>query len=323
MEDVLSTTSHGELIPETAPMPVVPHQVQPLRPEEFYFSLFYAGTPAGSERWISQFDRGQYMIRREAQFQGSLGNSKRIQISRFVTGSRLPASFSENDNGRVFETIFDRSAGVVILRQNRDEASQALTQDHHDPLSVVQLLRDLDPNVENLRVPMVGGTVLITRLDDELIQTPWGEVLARAYYLRPGMGFIYIEAQAPHRPLKFVQAIGRYVLESSITNSIAKSGSGEFNRAPQPQKRSERPRGRHKPQAVGKPQVGGQGKPQSGGQGKPQSGGQAKPQSGGQAKPQKPQQPHKVNPVREAESDPKNKRRRRNRRRGKGGGAEE
>jgi hypothetical protein len=266
------------------PQPEIPlFEVPPLRPEEFYFSLSYAGSPAGSERWISQFDRGQYLIRREVQFQGSLGNAKRIQISRFVQGSRLPALFSENDNGRMFETIFDRTAGVVLLRQNRDEATQALTQDYHDPLSIVQLLRDLDPTTENLRIPMIGGTVLVTRLDDELLETPWGEILARAYYLRPGMGFIYIEAQAPYRPLKFVQAIGRYVLESSISKGGEKTS--------RPQKHAERPRGRHKPQPAM------------------------------QAKPQKSAPPPKApQPRQESESEGKNKRRRRNRRRGKGGG---
>lgn len=259
------------------------HQAPPLRPEEFYFSLLYAGSPAGSERWMSQFDRGQYLIRREAQFTGSLGNAKRVQISRFVPNSRLPALFSENDSGRVFETIFDRSAGVVTLRQNRDEATQALTQDYHDPLSVVQLLRDLDPDIENLRVPMIGGTVLVTRLEDELLQTPWGEILARAYYLRPGMGFIYIEAEAPHRPLKFVQAVGRYVLESTISKSgVAQQQSRPNN----PQKRPDRPRGRHKQQAAPKPQA-----------------------------------PKHNPPPKDNESDAQKKKRRRNRRRGgKGGG---
>jgi hypothetical protein len=279
-----------DVVPEALPPHVPPFEVLPLRAEEFYFSLTYAGAPAGNERWMSQFDRGQYLIRREAQFQGSLGNAKRIQISRFVQGSRLPAMFSENDNGRMFETIFDRAAGVVLLRQNRDEATQALTQDYHDPLSIVQLLRDLDPAIENLRIPMIGGTILVTRLEDELLETPWGETLARAYYLRPGMGFIYIEADAPYRPLKFVQAMGRYVLESSI------SKAGE-SKASHPQKRPERPRARHKPQhAV-----------------------QTKPQQ--PTKPQKSAPPQKANPPRQdTESEGgKNKRRRRNRRRGKGG----
>lgn len=223
-------------------VPLEPWKPLPLKAEEFAFSLVYAGANAGTERLISQFERGQFLMRREAVFQGSLGAARRVQLSKFEPNLRLPVSFSENDNGRLFETIFDRYAGTVTLRQNRDEATQALTQDYHDPLSIVQLLRDLDPSIETLRVPMVGGTVLVTRLDDELVDTPWGEVLARAYYLRPGMGFIYIELEAPHRPLKFVQAVGRFVLESILTRET---------RAPKPQdNNSKRPRGRQKPPPV-------------------------------------------------------------------------
>ncbi len=216
-------------------VPFEPWKPLPLRAEEFHFSLSYAGASAGSERWMTQFDKGQFLIRREAIFHGGLGMSKRVQISRFESNLRLPTSFTENDSGRIFETAFDRRAGTVTLRQNRDEAIGALTQDYHDPLSIIQLLRDLDPNVETLRVPMVGGTVLISRLDDELVETPWGEVLARAYYLRPGMGFVYIELEAPYRPLKFVQAIGRFVLESSLTRS---------NESKAPKHDAKRPRGR-------------------------------------------------------------------------------
>ena len=230
---------------EVSPTSSQPWKPLPLRAEEFSFSLTYAGASAGSERWMTQFDKGQFLIRREAIFHGGLGMSKRIQISRFEQSARLPVLFTENDSGRIFETAFDRRAGTVTLRQNRDEATQALTQDYHDPLSIVQLLRDLDPSTQTLRVPMVGGTVLITRLDDELVDTPWGEVMARAYYLRPGMGFIYIELEAPYRPLKFVQAIGRFVLESSLTRT------SETRVAKPDQKR---PRGRVK-QPQPQPQV--------------------------------------------------------------------
>ncbi len=221
-----------------ADAPSVAWKPLPLSAEEFHFTLSYAGAIAGSERWMTQFDKGQFLIRREAVFQGGLGVSRRVQVSRFEPNLRLPTLFSENDSGRIFETAFDRRAGTVTLRQNRDEAIQALTQDYHDPLSIVQLLRDLDPNIETLRVPMIGGMVLVTRLDDELVDTPWGEVMARAYYLRPGMGFIYIELEAPYRPLKFVQAIGRFVLESSLTRT-------NEARAPKPDQK--RPRGRNKP----------------------------------------------------------------------------
>ncbi len=280
-----------------ATQPLEPWKPLPLRAEEFHFSLTFAGANAGSERWMTQFDKGQFLIRREAIFQGGLGASRRIQISRFDTQLRLPVQFSENDNGRIFETLFDRRAGVVTLRQNRDEATQALTQDYHDPLSVVQLLRDLDPSVETLRVPMVGGTVLITRLDDELVETPWGEVLARAYYLRPGMGFIYIERDAPYRPLKFVQAMGRFVLESTLSRS-------QENRQGKPQDKQQ-PRGRQKQRQPEPRQMPNNPKARGGQQPQPARATQEAPRAA---------QAQSPNPERET-GERKNKRRRRSRRR--------
>jgi hypothetical protein len=214
-----------------------PHVKRPLCAEEFHFSFQYAGHPAGSERWVSQFDRNQFLIRREVQFQGSLGPSKRVQTTRLEPETRLPLVFSENDNGRVFETTFDRKKGLLTLRQQRDEASQALTQDYHDPLSVVQYLRDLPEDVQTARVPMVGGTVLVTRLEDETLNTPWGELLARAYYLRPGMGFVYIEAAAPHRPLKFVQVLGRFSLEATISRGGEARADGQREHSKRPRSR--------------------------------------------------------------------------------------
>ncbi len=243
MDAEINQIPSSEAVISQSLVPLEPWQPLPLRAEEFFFSMVYAGAAAGSERWMTQFDKGQYLIRREAIFQGSLGMSRRVQVSRFAAHLRLPMMFSENDNGRIFETIFDRRAGTVTLKQNRDEATQALTQDYHDPLSIVQLLRDLDPEIMTVRVPMIGGTVLVTRLDDEPVETPWGEVMARAYYLRPGMGFIYIEAEAPYRPLKFVQAIGRFVLESTLTRtSEQRPQQNQSNQA------HKRPRSRHKPQ---------------------------------------------------------------------------
>jgi hypothetical protein len=211
--------------------------MEPLRAEEFHFNFQYAGHPAGTERWVSQFDRNQFFIRREVLFQGSLGQSKRVQTTRLELETRLPLVFSENDNGRVFETTFDRKKGLLTLRQQRDEASQALTQDYHDPLSVVQYLRDLPDDVPSARVPMVGGTVLITRLEDEMLSTPWGEVLARAYYLRPGMGFVYIEVAAPHRPLKFVQVLGRFSLEANISRVGEPRAEGHQDGSKRPRSR--------------------------------------------------------------------------------------
>jgi hypothetical protein len=188
-----------------------------LRVEEFQFNLTLAGRPAGSQRLSSQFERGLYVMRLEASFQGALGSQKRLQVSKLEPESRLPTLFTENDNGRVFETSFDRQSGLVKLRQNRDEASSALTQDYQDPVSLLQFLRDLPEDARSVRVPMIGGTVLVTRLEDETVDSPFGPLPAHVYYLRPGVSLVYIEAAPSRRILKLTQSLGKYALEAQLT----------------------------------------------------------------------------------------------------------
>ena len=190
-------------------------------PEEFVFQLQYAGRPAGTTRWLSGPDRSHWLIRVETNFTGVLGAVRRVQVSRLEMATGLPVSYIESDggNGRTFETTFDRKTGLVTVHQHRDVASVALTQDYLDPVSVLQMLRTLPDDTSSLRVPMVGGTVLIARLPDETVQAPWGEVNAHVFYLRPGIGLVYIEADAPHRILKLGQTVGKFMLEGWLMRS--------------------------------------------------------------------------------------------------------
>ena len=190
-----------------------------MEPEELLFTLDYVGRPAGHLRWTRTFEKGMIVVRLEANFSGIIGQVRRVQTSKIDPKTMLPTLFTENNGsgGSHFEASFDRRAGLVTIRQNRDEASTALTQDYHDPLSIIQFLRDLPDDASGIRIPMVGGNVMLTRLPDELIQTPNGEKTARVYYLRPGVGLVYLEADAPHRPLRFSQAVGRYMLEAVLS----------------------------------------------------------------------------------------------------------
>jgi hypothetical protein len=190
-------------------------------PEEFVFQLQYAGRPAGTIRWITGPDREHWLIRVETNFTGVLGAVRRVQVSKLEKATGLPVSYIESDggSGRAFETTFDRKSGLVTVHQHRDVASIALTQDYLDPVSVLQMLRTLSPETSSLRVPMVGGTVLIARLPDETVQAPWGEVNAHVFYLRPGIGLVYIEADAPHRILKLGQTVGKFMLEGWLMRS--------------------------------------------------------------------------------------------------------
>jgi Protein of unknown function (DUF3108) len=209
--------------PSSPSLEMIPPNVPALtwEPEEFVFGLQYAGRPAGTTRWISGPDRAHWLIRVETSFTGVLGNVRRVQVSKLETASGLPVSYVESDggNGRSFETTFDRKAGLVTVHQYRDVASAALTQDYLDPVSVLQMLRTLPASTSSLRVPMVGGTVLIARLPDETVRAPWGEVPAHVFYLRPGIGLVYIEVDAPHRILRLGQTVGKFMLEGWLTRA--------------------------------------------------------------------------------------------------------
>ena len=216
-------------------------------PEEFVFSLQYAGRPAGTIRWITGPDRDHWLIRVETNFTGVLGAVRRVQVSKLERATGLPVSYIESDggNGRAFETTFDRKTGLVTVHQHRDVASVALTQDYLDPVSVLQMLRTLSPETSSLRVPMVGGMVLIARLPDETVQAPWGEVNAHVFYLRPGIGLVYIEADAPHRILKLGQTVGKMMLEGWLMRSGVPQvlpSQVERGRESVPQPRSEQAR---------------------------------------------------------------------------------
>jgi hypothetical protein len=217
-------------------------------PEEFVFQLQYAGRSAGTIRWLSGPDREHWLIRVETNFTGILGAVRRVQVSKLERASGLPVSYIESDggNGRAFETTFDRKTGLVTVHQHRDVASVALTQDYHDPVSVLQMLRTLPVETSSLRVAMVGGTVLIARLPDETVQAPWGEVNAHVFYLRPGIGLVYIESDAPHRILKLGQTVGKFMLEGWLMRSGVPQvlpTQVERGREPVQQVRSEQARG--------------------------------------------------------------------------------
>jgi hypothetical protein len=217
------------------------------KPEEFQFSLLYAGRSAGSERWISGFEKNQFVIRLETVLQSPLGNGqKRVQTSKLEPSTGFPNSYQESGD-RPFETIFDRRAGLVTLKQNRDEASIALTQDYHDPVSLLQFLRELPDDVTVVRVPMVGGIALVTRLEDETVLAPWGETLAKVYYVRPGVNLVYIEANFPHRPLKFTQTVGKYALEAVLSRTLTPQQSQNLGREPREPNRDGRGNPRSRP----------------------------------------------------------------------------
>lgn len=178
-----------------------------LQPEAFSLTLGLGGRYAGQQEWTVHAERGALVARVQTDFGGVLPELRRVQTSRLHPRSLTSLAYSEGDGqGRAsFETTFDRRAGLVTLRQGRDEAAAPLVTDHHDPVSLLLWLRTLDGEDPAASAPfdaqLAGGRVRVQRLPDGEV----GGVPAHAYFLRPGGAYVYVEQAAPRRLLRLIQ----------------------------------------------------------------------------------------------------------------------
>ena len=214
------------------PAPVTPVAATPttLIPEAFAYTLTLGGRFAGTQDWVVRPDKGTLVVRVQSDFSGALPAGRRVQESRIEleTGYSLAYAEAEGSSRKPhFETIFDRNAGTVTLRQGKDEASQPLLEGHHDPLSLLLWLRGqtswsqagtaqadapaADPTA--LSAKLVGGRVHVQTLQGGSMQG----LEARVYFLRPGGAYVYVEQQAPHRLLRLIQPSDFGPVEALLT----------------------------------------------------------------------------------------------------------
>ena len=95
-----------------------------LTPEAFAYTLTLGGRFAGTQDWVLRPDKGTLVVRVQSDFSGALPAGRRVQESRTEpeTGYSLAYAEAEGSSRKPhFETIFDRNAGTVTLRQGKDE----------------------------------------------------------------------------------------------------------------------------------------------------------------------------------------------------------
>ncbi|WP_425557132.1 hypothetical protein [Deinococcus carri] len=163
----------------------------------------------------------------QTDFGGVLPELRRVQTSRLHPRFLTSLHYAEGDGrGRAsFETTFDRKAGLITLRQGKEEATAPLTTEYHDPVSLLLWLRAFGA-VDRAQAQMTGGHVLVQRLAD----TEVGGVPARASFLRPGGAYVYVEQAPPHRLLRLIQPTDFGPIEGAL----------QPPRKPQPERRRRR-----------------------------------------------------------------------------------
>nr|WP_216320299.1 hypothetical protein [Deinococcus aestuarii] len=161
------------------------------------------GRYAGEQSWALQPERSALVARVQTDFAGVLPELRRVQTSRLHPRHLTSLSYAEGDGrgGRAtFETTFDRKTGLITLRQGKEEATVPLTTEYHDPVSLLLWLRGLGEE-DRATTRLTGGQVLVQRLPDAEVN----DVPARAYFLRPGGAYVYVERDSPHRLLRLIQ----------------------------------------------------------------------------------------------------------------------
>ncbi|MFD2610316.1 hypothetical protein ACFSR9_12845 [Deinococcus taklimakanensis] len=191
-------------------------------PDNFTLTLTLGGRYAGEQVWTVHAERGSVVARVQTDFGGVLPAVRRVQTSRMHPGTLTSQSYAEGEGrGRAdFETTFDPGAGLITLRQGREEASAPLTTDHHDPVSLLLWLRMRCAGQqvgERLHAPLAGGRVLIQALPDTEIRG----VPACGYYLRPGGAYVYVEQAAPWRLLRLIQPTDFGPVEADLGGAAA------------------------------------------------------------------------------------------------------
>lgn len=195
-------------------------------PEAFTLTLTLGGRYAGEQQWAIHPERSAVVARVQTDFGGVLPEIRRVQTSRLHPRQHISLGYAEGDGrGRAsFEVGFDRRAGLVTLRQGRDEASAPLTTDYQDPVSLLLWLRAQvaqaapedagDPvTPERTHAQLTGGRVLIQRLPDQEI----AGAVCSGFYLRPGSAYVFVEQAPPWRLMRLIQPTDFGPVEANVS----------------------------------------------------------------------------------------------------------
>lgn len=187
-----------------------------------------------------------------ALFQGAFGQHSLMQTSQVVTETGESLRFREEDDAkgdrRVFEVTFDPRSGLVrATRQaggQQGGAETPLLRPYSDPLGLLYRVRELARNgVEtSVRVAMLGKDVVIEPMGEQALETPPGERRALGYLLNPGPSYVFIDAEPPHAPLRFVQPTVHGQVEAFLVRAVQEEGAAAPPQSPSSERGSKRRR---------------------------------------------------------------------------------
>ena len=198
--------------------------------ETLSYTLSLGSKAVGSQVLKTTVTARVVTLELRALFQGALGQHNLTQTSQVAADTGESLRFREEDDAkgdkRVFEVVFDPRSGLVrATRQaggQQGGAETPLLRPYSDPLGLLYRVREFARNgIETpVRVAMLGKDVVIEPLGEQALETPGGERRALGYLLNPGPGYIFVDAEPPHAPLRFVQPTVHGHVEAFLIRAV-------------------------------------------------------------------------------------------------------
>ncbi|GIW33459.1 DUF3108 domain-containing protein [Meiothermus sp.] len=191
-------------------------------PQSLWYSLRYAGLPAGEQRLTVEPRRDGLRLTLEANVELPPPKTRQRWESE-VDPLGLPRRYRERVEGngaRVMEVDFSREDGLVTVSQGKDDFAIPYLAEMHDPLSLILAVGRLKLEVGEVeKFALVGGRVYVERLPDQTLEGDTaGEKTPRnmrVYRLRPGLSLLYFDEDG--YPVRLTQKVGEHIFEAELT----------------------------------------------------------------------------------------------------------
>ena len=180
--------------------------------EVLAYRLEMRGVAAGRQLLRTKEEGRHARLEAEAEVGGPLADARVVQLSRCHRDKMTSYEFVETtrDRGgeRRMRVDFDGRDGLVRMRRGQDDVAETpYLRPFRDPLSMLREVRRAGPDVERLRIPMLGTIVEARAVDEVELETALGAKRARVYQLLPGGSWLWIDLEAPHAILKATQRL--------------------------------------------------------------------------------------------------------------------
>ena len=211
------------------------------------YRLSYRGKPVGNYSLSADTVSNTVFLEAKMMLQGSLGTTTIHQTSKTNKTHYFSYSFQELTNSpgqnRRYNVIYDKNNGLIkASRSANDKSEIPATVPFVDPIGLLYMVRFLDLDKDRFVVPMLGKTVIISKIAQKELDTALGKKTANVYKLHPGKSLVYVDIEEPHHILAMTQYIGNKFLDSFIVKVENLNGKKRAKGKYRPRKRTHRRR---------------------------------------------------------------------------------